>query len=131
MGRVRKALRNGLQPQTTLIRHHIHAVERYIGDEAIRQKWPIQYVAYDTKKRVLVIGAGPSGLSAAYHPARLGHTVEAYEAGSEPGGLLRTGMPDYRLPKDILDAEVNRIPHGRYHPGEPQGGRRTDRKTSR
>ncbi|HQR00830.1 MAG TPA: NAD(P)-binding protein [Ferruginibacter sp.] len=88
---------------------NIHAVERYIGDEAIRQKWPIQYVAYDTKKRVLVIGAGPSGLSAAYHLARLGHTVEVYEAGSEPGGLLRTGIPDYRLPKDILDAEVNRI----------------------
>lgn len=88
---------------------NIHAVERYIGDEAIRQKWPIQYVAYDTKKRVLVIGAGPSGLSAAYHLARLGHTVEVYEAGSEPGGLLRTGIPDYRLPKDILDAEINRI----------------------
>ena len=78
-------------------------MERYIGDEAIRQKWPIQYVAYDTKKRVLVIGAGPSGLSAAYHPARLGTImVKRYEAGSEPGGLLRTGIPDYRLPKDIL-----------------------------
>lgn len=88
---------------------NIHAVERYIGDEAIRQKWPVQFVAYTTHKRVLVIGAGPSGLSAAYHLARLGHTVEVYEAGSEPGGLLRTGIPDYRLPKDILDAEIDRI----------------------
>ena len=88
---------------------NIHAVERYIGDEAIRQKWPVQFVAYATHKRVLVIGAGPSGLSAAYHLARMGHTVEVYEAGGEPGGLLRTGIPDYRLPKDILDAEIDRI----------------------
>ncbi len=88
---------------------NIHAVERYIGDEAIRQNWPIQYVAYTTHKRVLVIGAGPSGLSAAYHLARMGHTVEIYEAGKEAGGLLRTGIPDYRLPKDILDAEIERI----------------------
>ena len=88
---------------------NIHAVERFIGDEAIKQNWPIQFVAYTTHKRVLVIGAGPSGLSAAYHLARMGHTVEVYEAGSEAGGLLRTGVPDYRLPKDILDAEIERI----------------------
>ncbi|MEP7255275.1 MAG: NAD(P)-binding protein [Ferruginibacter sp.] len=88
---------------------NIHAVERYIGDEAIKQNWPIQFVAYTTHKRVLVIGAGPSGLSAAYHLARMGHTVEVYEAHNEAGGLLRTGIPDYRLPKDILDAEIERI----------------------
>lgn len=88
---------------------NIHAVERYIGDEAIKQKWPVQFVAYATNKRVLVIGAGPSGLSAAYHLARMGHTVEIYEAGSHAGGLLWTGVPDYRLPKEILDFEVDRI----------------------
>jgi formate dehydrogenase beta subunit len=88
---------------------NIHAVERYIGDEAIKQKWPIQFVSYSTGKRILIIGAGPSGLSAAYHLVRMGHTVEIYEAGSHAGGLLWTGVPDYRLPKDILDAEVERI----------------------
>lgn len=88
---------------------NIHAVERYIGDEAIKQKWPIQFVAYSTGKRVLVVGSGPSGLSAAYHLARMGHEVEVYEAGSEPGGLMWTGIPEYRLPADILDFEVGRI----------------------
>jgi len=88
---------------------NIHAVERYIGDEAIRQKWPVQFVAYTTGKKVLVIGAGPSGLSAAYHLNRLGHTVEIYEAASHAGGLLWTGVPDYRLPKEILDFEIDRI----------------------
>ena len=88
---------------------NIHAVERYIGDEAIRQKWPVQFVAYTSGKKVLVIGAGPSGLSAAYHLNRMGHTVEIYEAGNHAGGLLYTGVPDYRLPKEILDFEIDRI----------------------
>ena len=88
---------------------NIHAVERYIGDEAINQQWQVRYTAKPTGKRVLVIGAGPGGLSAAYHLTRMGHTVEVFDAGSNPGGLLSTGIPDYRLPKDILEAEINRI----------------------
>ncbi|MEO8108872.1 MAG: NAD(P)-binding protein [Ginsengibacter sp.] len=88
---------------------NIHAIERFIGDEAIARKWPIQFLSNPTGKRVLVIGAGPSGLSAAYHLVRMGHTVEIFEAGSHAGGLLWTGVPDYRLPKEILDAEINRI----------------------
>ncbi len=88
---------------------NIHAVERYIGDEAIRQNWPLQFVSKSTGKRILVIGAGPSGLSAAYHLTRFGHTVEIYEAGNHLGGLLWTGVPDYRLPKEILNAEIQRI----------------------
>ena len=88
---------------------NIHAVERYIGDEAISQKWPVRFTAKPSGKRVLVIGAGPGGLSAAYHLARMGHTVEIFDAGNNPGGLLSTGVPDYRLPKEILAAEINRI----------------------
>ena len=88
---------------------NIHAVERYIGDEAIKQKWPIQFVAYTSHKRVLIIGGGPSGLSAAYHLTRMGHEVELYEAGNHLGGLLWTGVPQYRLPKEILDFEIDRI----------------------
>jgi NADPH-dependent glutamate synthase beta subunit-like oxidoreductase len=88
---------------------NIHAVERYIGDEAIKQKWPIQFVAYATHKRVLVIGGGPSGLSAAYHLTRMGHEVELYESGNHLGGLLWTGVPQYRLPKEMLEFEINRI----------------------
>ncbi len=88
---------------------NIHAVERYIGDQAIKEKWPIQYIAYTSHKKVLVIGGGPSGLSAAYHLTRMGHEVEICEAGDHLGGLLWKGVPDYRLPKDILEFEVNRI----------------------
>jgi NADPH-dependent glutamate synthase beta subunit-like oxidoreductase len=56
-----------------------------------------------------VAGAGPSGLSAAYHLTRMGHAVTIKDAGAEPGGMMRYGIPKYRLPRDILDAEVNRI----------------------
>jgi 2-oxoacid:acceptor oxidoreductase delta subunit (pyruvate/2-ketoisovalerate family) len=58
---------------------------------------------------VLVVGAGPSGLSAAYHLRRLGHAVEIYEAGPMAGGMMRFGIPKYRLPRDVLDSEVARI----------------------
>ena len=60
-------------------------------------------------KRVLVVGAGPSGLSAAYHLTRLGHAVTIHEAGPLPGGMMRFGIPKYRLPRDVLDAELSRI----------------------
>ena len=87
---------------------NIHAVERFLGDEAIRHGWKVE-TAPASGKHVLVIGAGPSGLSAAYHLRLLGHAVTIYEAGPLTGGMMRFGIPKYRLPRDVLDAEVKRI----------------------
>lgn len=87
----------------------IHAVERFLGDQAIANEWKFEKPLNPSGKKVLVIGAGPSGLSAAYHLATLGHHVEIHEAGPLPGGMMRFGIPRYRLPRDIVDAEVKRI----------------------
>jgi NADPH-dependent glutamate synthase beta subunit-like oxidoreductase/Pyruvate/2-oxoacid:ferredoxin oxidoreductase delta subunit len=87
----------------------IHAVERFLGDKACAEHWAIPVGAKPTGKRVLVVGAGPGGLSAAFHLTRLGHTVEIHEAGSLPGGMLQFGIPAYRLPRDVLMTEIARI----------------------
>src|ERR1700761_3138001 len=87
----------------------IHAVERFLGDLALERGWLFEPPRALSGKRVLVIGAGPSGLSAAYHLARLGHEVEISDAGPEPGGMMRYGIPAYRLPRDVMGAEVDRI----------------------
>ncbi|MGA2756377.1 MAG: NAD(P)-binding protein [Solirubrobacteraceae bacterium] len=87
----------------------IHGVERFLGDEAIRQGWTLQSEHEPTGTRVLVVGAGPSGLSAAYQLARRGHAVTIREAGPMAGGMMRFGIPRYRLPRDILEAEIARI----------------------
>lgn len=86
----------------------IHAVERHLGDLARREKWHLR-AGGSTGHRVLVVGAGPAGLSCAYHLARLGHAVEVREASEEPGGMMRWGIPAYRLPRDVVRDEVARL----------------------
>lgn len=87
----------------------INAIERFLGDKAIEEGWNVTIDAAPTGKHVLVVGAGPSGLSAAYHLRRLGHEVTVKEAGPMAGGMMRFGIPKYRLPREVLDAEIKRI----------------------
>ncbi len=87
----------------------INSVERFLGDEGIERGWRVKVDAEPSGKRVLVVGAGPSGLAAAYFLAMLGHAVTIREAGPMAGGMMRFGIPQYRLPRDVLDAEVERI----------------------
>jgi len=87
----------------------VNAVERFLGDMALAKGWKFTPPAHKSFTKVLVVGAGPAGLSAAYHLALLGHAVTIKEAGPAPGGMMRFGIPKYRLPRDVLDAEVARI----------------------
>ncbi|MBU0751376.1 MAG: NAD(P)-binding protein [Gammaproteobacteria bacterium] len=87
----------------------INSIERFLGDEAIKRNWQFMKPATQSGKKVLVVGAGPSGLAAAYHLARLGHAVEIQEAGPYAGGMMRFGIPKYRLPREVIEAEVQRI----------------------
>jgi len=87
----------------------INSVERFLGDLAIEKGWTIPVTAELSGRHVLVVGAGPSGLSAAYHLRRLGHDVTIRDATDAPGGMMRFGIPKYRLPREVLDAEIARI----------------------
>ncbi|MBL8415221.1 MAG: NAD(P)-binding protein [Propionivibrio sp.] len=87
----------------------INSVERFLGDEAIKLGWKLATPAAETGKHVLVVGAGPSGMSAAYHLRRLGHRVTVHDAGPFMGGMMRFGIPKYRLPREVLDAEMQRV----------------------
>ena len=87
----------------------IHAVERFLGDTAIDHDWSFEAPRERSGKRVLVVGSGPSGLSAAYHLVRLGHEVVVRDNSPLAGGMMRYGIPSYRLPRRILDAEIRRI----------------------
>jgi 2-oxoacid:acceptor oxidoreductase gamma subunit (pyruvate/2-ketoisovalerate family) len=77
-------------------------LERYV---AARAPWP-EPTRPSRRERLAVIGSGPAGLSAAYQLARLGYPVTVFEAGDELGGLLRTGIPEYRLPREVIDREI-------------------------
>lgn len=87
----------------------INAVERFLGDEANRQGWQFDPVSVNSGRRVMVVGSGPAGLSAAYHLRRRGHSVVVFEAESAAGGMMRYGIPQYRLPRPTLDSDVRRI----------------------
>ncbi|HXD55340.1 MAG TPA: NAD(P)-binding protein [Solirubrobacteraceae bacterium] len=87
----------------------INSVERFLGDEAIRRGWTLPAPGGPSGRRVLVVGAGPCGLSAAYHLALRGHHVTVRDGAEEPGGMMRYGIPAYRLPREVLDAEIDRI----------------------
>jgi NADPH-dependent glutamate synthase beta subunit-like oxidoreductase/ferredoxin len=88
----------------------IHNLERFLGDAAISQERTPELTMKPARgKKVAIAGAGPAGLSAAYFLAQLGYTCDVFEAAAAPGGLLRLGIPTYRLPRDILDHEIKRI----------------------
>ena len=88
----------------------INNLERFVGDYALEQGFQLKKISDEIyQEKVAVIGAGPAGLSCAYQLARRGYGVTVFEAFSKPGGMLRYGIPDYRLPPDVLDKEIKRI----------------------
>jgi 2-oxoacid:acceptor oxidoreductase gamma subunit (pyruvate/2-ketoisovalerate family) len=100
---------------------NVREIERYVADHA---RWPA--VTKPTRaERIAVVGSGPAGLSAVYHLARLGYRVTLFELGKELGGVLRTGIPSYRLPRDVLDREISFIVR---HGVEVRCGQTVDRQ---
>lgn len=88
----------------------IHSLERFLGDLAMQQGWDYPVAALDSAiPAVAVVGAGPGGISAAYHLRRLGFRVTLIEALTHAGGTLRSALPYYRLPTEVLDAEMGRV----------------------
>jgi NADPH-dependent glutamate synthase beta subunit-like oxidoreductase len=88
----------------------IHALERFIGDIAIKDDLTLKLKKYpENGKTVCIVGAGPSGLAAGYFLSHLGYSCDIYEARSEPGGILRWGIPRYRLPDAVVASEIERI----------------------
>lgn len=87
----------------------IHAIERFLGDEALKKGWQMKAGLPSTGKRVLIVGAGPCGLSASYHLSRQGHFTQILEAGPAAGGMMHFGIPAYRLPRTELEQEVDRL----------------------
>jgi len=87
----------------------INAIERFLGDRALAEGWLPDPVPPPSRRRVLVVGSGPGGMTAAYHLRRLGHDVVVCESSPLPGGMMRYGIPAYRLPREVVAAEIERI----------------------
>jgi 2-oxoacid:acceptor oxidoreductase delta subunit (pyruvate/2-ketoisovalerate family) len=87
----------------------IHALERFVSDFASNLSREIEKVKGKGKEKVAIIGSGPAGMSCAYHLARLHYEVTVFESSSLAGGMLRSGIPSYRLPKNVLDREISNI----------------------
>jgi heterodisulfide reductase subunit A2 len=87
----------------------IKNIEGFLGEEAVRNRWVPRQASITKAEKVAVIGSGPAGLSCAYQLARRGYPVTVFEAAGKAGGLLRWGIPEYRLEKKILDTEIARI----------------------
>jgi NADPH-dependent glutamate synthase beta subunit-like oxidoreductase len=87
----------------------ICSLERHVGDAALEAGWPLPAPEAERSERVAVVGGGPSGLAAAYQLRRRGYAVTLIEAGGQLGGLMRSGIPAYRLPRAVLDGEIARI----------------------
>lgn len=86
----------------------VNALERFVGDWGLRHGTAAR-APTRRPERVAVVGAGPAGLACAYHLARLGYRTVVFEAERAPGGLLRSGIPEYRLPRAVLDREIELI----------------------
>jgi len=82
----------------------VHAIERMLGDRVLEM--PVKRPARTSCASVGIVGSGPAGLACAYHAARLGYAVTVFEAAPEPGGMLRAGIPEYRLPRAVLDRQI-------------------------
>lgn len=87
----------------------IHMVERFIGDYGLSHSLKVTVAHTKKDKKVAIVGAGPAGLSTAYHLRRMGYNVTVFDSNQSPGGIMRYGIPAYRLPKDILNGEINRL----------------------
>jgi NADPH-dependent glutamate synthase beta subunit-like oxidoreductase/ferredoxin len=84
-------------------------LERYVGDRALAEGWTLPQLEVERDERIAIVGGGPSGLSAAFHLRRRGYKVMLFESRLELGGLMRYGIPSYRLPRSVLDGEIARI----------------------
>ena len=87
----------------------INSVEQFIGDYGLEHKLKLHPAGADTGKKVAIIGSGVAGLACAYHLRRMGHACTVYEAHEKLGGMMRYGIPGYRVPDEVLDGEIQRI----------------------